>query len=103
MIAVTFVDRSGKTVTAHGESGARLLDVAQALGLPLEGTCDGQMACSTCHVWIDEADWNRLPPASADEEALLDFADHAGPTSRLACQIGLTDALRGLTVQVPPA
>jgi ferredoxin len=78
-----------------------LLDVGQALGEPLEGTCEGQMACSTCHVIVDAADFAQLPPASDDEEDMLDLASHVTRHSRLACQIVLTDDLEELTVRIP--
>ena len=100
-ITVTFVEAGGKAVETTAESGENLLRVGQAAGLPLEGTCEGQMACSTCHV-IVAADWfERLPPASEEEEDMLDFAAGARRTSRLSCQIELTAALDGLTVSVP--
>src|SRR6476469_8927284 len=83
--------------------GQRLLDVAWAAREPLEGACEGVMACSTCHVIVDEADFERLPTASEEEEDLLDLAAHATRTSRLACQILLTDELEELTVRIPPA
>ena len=83
-------------------SGERLLDVAQAAGQPLEGTCEGQMACSTCHVIVEAADFARLPQASVEEDDLLDLAAHVTRTSRLACQIWLSDALDELTVRMPP-
>ncbi len=82
--------------------GQRLLDVAWAAGLPLEGSCEGVMACSTCHIIVDKADFDLLPPASEEEEDLLDLAAHATRTSRLACQIMLTDELDSLTVRIPP-
>ncbi|MEP6983248.1 MAG: 2Fe-2S iron-sulfur cluster-binding protein [Sphingomicrobium sp.] len=82
--------------------GQRLLDVAWAAGEPLEGACEGVMACSTCHVIVDAADFARLPPASEEEEDLLDLAAHATRTSRLACQIILTEGLQSLSVRVPP-
>ena len=100
-ISVTFLDPRGKTVTATAEPGDTLLRVGQAAALPLEGTCEGQMACSTCHV-IVAADWfDRLTPASEEEEDMLDFAAGARRTSRLSCQIELTAELDGLTVTVP--
>lgn len=101
MIPVTFVAADGSITRAQGMEGARLLDVAQAAGQPLEGTCDGDMACATCHVIVDPADFPRLPPAGAEEEELLDLAHAATRTSRLACQIRLTATLAGLTVHVP--
>jgi ferredoxin len=81
--------------------GERLLDVAWAERQPLEGACEGVMACSTCHVIVEAADFENLPPASEEEEDLLDLAAHATRTSRLACQILLTDELKRLTVRIP--
>ena len=75
--------------------------LSQADGQPLEGTCEGQLACATCHVIVDPGDFARLPPASEDEEDMLDLAPGATRTSRLACQIRLDEALDGLTVQIP--
>ena len=82
--------------------GQRLLDVAWAERQPLEGACEGVMACSTCHVIVDVADFAKLPPASDEEEDLLDLAAHATRTSRLACQILLSDELETLSVRIPP-
>jgi ferredoxin len=59
------------------------------------------MACATCHVIVDPADFERLPPASEEEEDLLDIAAHVRRTSRLACQIILTDDLDPLSVRIP--
>ena len=89
------------TVEATGEPGERLLDAAQRAGLPLEGTCDGDMACATCHVIVDPADFARLAPASAEEEDLLDLAYAATRTSRLSCQIRLTEAIGDLAIRLP--
>lgn len=100
-ITVTFVDPRGRPVMAAAQPGDNLLRLGQAAGLPLEGTCEGQMACSTCHV-IVAAEWfDRLPPASEEEEDMLDFAAGARRTSRLSCQIDLTADLDGLAVSVP--
>lgn len=103
MTRVRFVSADGATVReVEAAPGERLLDVAQADGQPLEGTCEGQMACSTCHVIVDPADFVKLPPASEPEEDMLDLAAGATRHSRLACQIYLTDALGELTVRIPP-
>ncbi len=75
--------------------------MAQNDGQPLEGTCEGQMACSTCHVIVEPEDFARLPRASEEEEDMLDLAIGAARTSRLACQIVLTPELDGLTVRMP--
>jgi ferredoxin len=82
--------------------GDCLLDVAQAAGQPLEGTCEGQMACSTCHVIVAAPDFALLSPASSEEEDMLDLATGATRTSRLACQIMLTANINQLTVAIPP-
>ena len=86
----------------EAKPGQRLLDVAWAAREPLEGACEGVMACSTCHVIVDAEDFEKLPPASEEEEDLLDLAAHATRTSRLSCQIILTDNMESLTVRVPP-
>ncbi len=87
----------------EAEPGQRLLDVAWAAREPLEGACEGVMACSTCHVIVDAGDFDHLPAASEEEEDLLDLAAHATRTSRLACQIILTDDMKSLTVRIPPS
>jgi ferredoxin len=83
------------------EPGQRLLDVAWAAREPLEGACEGVMACSTCHVIVDATDFQKLPAATEEEEDLLDLASHASRTSRLACQIILTEDLKSLDVRIP--
>jgi ferredoxin len=100
-VTITFIDPRGKPVDVAAQPGDNLLRVGQAAGLPLEGTCEGQMACSTCHV-IVAAEWfDRLPAASEEEEDMLDFAAGARRTSRLSCQIELAPELDGLIVTVP--
>jgi ferredoxin len=101
MIRVRFIATDGSEREVQAEDGAILLEVAQADGQPLEGTCEGQMACSTCHVIVDPADFARLPPASDMEEDMLDLASGVTRHSRLSCQIWLTEALDSLTVRIP--
>ena len=102
MTMVTFISADGeKRQDVDAPAGSILLEVAQAAGQPLEGTCEGQMACSTCHVIVDAADFARLPRASEDEEDMLDLAAAATRTSRLACQIVLTQDMGSLTVRIP--
>ena len=102
MTKVRFVSADGHRVQeVDAPAGERLLDVAQAHGQPLEGTCEGQMACSTCHVIVSAEDFARLPRASEEEEDMLDLASHVTRTSRLSCQIWLSEALDTLTVRMP--
>jgi ferredoxin len=101
-IRVRFISADGRDVrevVAH--DGDRLLELAQADGQPLEGTCEGQMACSTCHVIVVDDDFDKLPRASEEEDDLLDLAAHVTRTSRLACQIELREHWESLTVRMP--
>ena len=100
MIRVRF-EHAGRIVDAEAEEGACLLDAAQAAGLPLEGTCDGDLACATCHVIVAPDDFARVGPPGAEEDDLLDLAPAATRTSRLSCQIRLTAALEGIMARVP--
>ena len=102
MTHVTFIHADGEGRTeAEARPGNTLLRLAQAHGLPLEGTCEGQMACSTCHVIVAAEDFAKLPPASEMEDDMLDLASCVTRTSRLACQIALKPGLRELTVRIP--
>ncbi len=101
MVRVTFVTPQGEKIAAEGKAGTRLLELGQARGMPLEGTCEGQMACSTCHVVIDPDWFGKLPAAVDDEEDMLDLAAGVTRTSRLSCQIELSEAIDGLVVHIP--
>jgi ferredoxin len=104
VIRVRFISADGLTVReVDAPAGERLLWLAQAEDQPLEGTCEGQMACSTCHVIVDAQDFAKLPPASEEEEDLLDLTTHVTRYSRLSCQIWLTEDLDSLTVRMPGA
>lgn len=102
MPLVRFISADGENVQqVEAQAGDCLLDVAQAAGQPLEGTCEGQMACSTCHVVVTPEDFSKLPPASEAEEDMLDLAAAATRTSRLACQIMISADIDPLTVRIP--
>ena len=102
MTLVRFVSADGNHIQeVRSRPGERLLDLAQAHGQPLEGTCEGQMACSTCHVIVAGEDFAKLPPAVEEEEDLLDLAARVTRHSRLACQIFLSEELESLTVRMP--
>ena len=98
---VIFIDPQGERVRVEARAGDRLLEVGQGAGMPLEGTCEGQMACSTCHVIVAPEWFERLPSAVDDEEDMLDLAAQVTRTSRLSCQIVLTPELDGLEVRIP--
>lgn len=102
MTRVVFIERDGTRRAVEAKPGDRLLDIAQAAGEPLEGTCEGQMACSTCHVIVEAEDFAKLPPAVEEEEDMLDLAAGATRYSRLSCQIWLDEVIDSLTVRIPP-
>jgi len=81
--------------------GTTVLEAAHNNDVSLEGACEGSLACSTCHVIVDEKFYNKLDEASEDEEDMLDLAFGLTPTSRLGCQIIMTKELDGLTLVVP--
>ena len=101
IVRVTFVNADGKRIEATGKPGESLLEVAHRFDVPIEGACEGCMACSTCHVIVQDPWFDRLPEPREEEEDMLDFAAGVRRTSRLSCQIDLTQALDGLSVTVP--
>lgn len=98
---IRFLQDGEAAIVVDAAPGERLLHVGQRNGLPLEGTCEGDLACATCHVIVAAEDFARLPPASEEEEDMLDLARGATRTSRLSCQIKLDQSLDGLTVRIP--
>uniref|UniRef100_A0A6G1S700 Adrenodoxin-like protein, mitochondrial n=1 Tax=Aceria tosichella TaxID=561515 RepID=A0A6G1S700_9ACAR len=95
------VEHAGKHI--KGKIGQTLMSVALAAGIEMEAACDGNCACSTCHVYIDENYLEKLPPPSEEEEDMLDLALFLQPNSRLACQIKLDSILDGLRFDLPTA
>lgn len=103
MPKVTFVLPSGEEKVVQAPNGISLLEVAHQNGIPIEGACEGSLACSTCHVIVDEKFYDQLPAATDDEEDMLDLAFGLTHTSRLGCQIMMNDSLEGLKVTIPSA
>ena len=101
MPKVTFVNSDGKRLEVQGKIGETVLDLAHEHGINLEGACEGSMACSTCHVIVENEFFERLDPPSEDEEDMLDFAFDVRKNSRLSCQLTITDELDGLIVDLP--
>jgi 2Fe-2S ferredoxin len=101
MPKMTFVKSDGAHQEVEAPLGLSILEIAHRNDVELEGACEGSLACSTCHV-IVEPDWyDLLPDASEDEEDMLDLAFGLTRTSRLGCQIIMTEELDGLTVRLP--
>lgn len=100
-VRVTFRLASGEQKMIETEPGVTVLQLAHELGIEMEGACEGNMACSTCHVIIDEEHFDRLPEASEEEEEMLDLAAGLKATSRLGCQVVVEEALDGIALDVP--
>jgi len=98
---VTFVLSDGTRRAIEAPAGKTLLEIAWEHGIDIEGACGGVMACSTCHVIVDPAFYDRLDDAGEEEDQMLDLAWGLTSTSRLGCQIVLTEALDGLVVALP--
>lgn len=102
MPRVTFVDAAGEARTVAVETGRSLMQGALANGISgIVADCGGACACATCHVHVDRAWRDALPPMGAEEEAMLEMAIDPDANSRLSCQIEMDDALDGLTVTLP--
>lgn len=101
MPKMIFKHQDGTTKEVDAPLGLSVLEIAHKNDIDLEGACEGSLACSTCHVIIDDTYFDKLPEASEDEEDMLDLAFGLTHTSRLGCQIIMTEELDGLIVSVP--
>jgi 2Fe-2S ferredoxin len=100
---MTFIERNGTAREVDAPAGLSVLEVAHKHGVDIEGACEGSLACSTCHVIIDAAWLTKLAKPTEDEEDMLDLAFGLEKTSRLGCQIVMSDVLDGLIVKLPAA
>jgi len=98
---MTFIDREGQRRDVDAPVGLSVLEIAHRNKIDLEGACEGSLACSTCHVIVEDEDFDRLAEPTEDEEDMLDLAFGLTRTSRLGCQIIITEELDGLTVSLP--
>ena len=103
MAKITYIEHGGTGTRVEVRNGLTVMEGARDNGIPgIEADCGGACACSTCHVYVDPAWVDRLPPKEAMEEDMLDFAYEPDPArSRLTCQLKVSDALDGLVVQMP--
>jgi 2Fe-2S ferredoxin len=100
---IRVTDQTGEEHELEGLDGWRVMEVIRDWGLNIKAECGGSCSCATCHVYVDEAWIDKLHPASDDEEDLLYSTLDKRPTSRLSCQILLSDALDGLKVTLAPS
>ncbi len=101
MPKMIFVERDGTRREVSAPLGLSVLEVAHKHGVDIEGACEGSLACSTCHVIVDPAWFPKLAKPTEDEEDMLDLAFGLEKTSRLGCQLVITEALDGLVVRLP--
>ena len=101
MPKIIFVERDGAEREVEAPVGLSVLEVAHKHGVDIEGACEGSLACSTCHVIVDPSWYARLAKPTEDEEDMLDLAFGLEKTSRLGCQIVITNELDGLKVRLP--
>lgn len=101
MAQMKFITADGEMHEVEAPLGLSVLEIAHRNKIDLEGACEGSLACSTCHVIVEPEWYDLLSEATEDEEDMLDLAFGLTHTSRLGCQITMTDELDGLTVRVP--
>ena len=102
MAKITYIEHDGTEHTVDVKTGLSVMEGAINHNIPgIDADCGGACACATCHVYVDEAWASKTGEKSAMEESMLDFAENVEPSSRLSCQIKVTDELEGLTVRMP--
>ncbi|MBI5941194.1 MAG: 2Fe-2S iron-sulfur cluster binding domain-containing protein [Caulobacterales bacterium] len=102
MAKITYIEHDGTEHTVDVKTGLSVMEGAIKHNIPgIDADCGGACACATCHVYVDEAWASKTGEKSAMEESMLDFAENVEPSSRLSCQIKVTDELEGLTVRMP--
>ena len=101
MAKLIFIESNGKEKAVDAEIGLSILEIAHKNHIDLEGACEGSLACSTCHIILEENDFDKLDEPTEEEEDMLDLAHGLTHTSRLGCQIIMTEDLDGLKIKVP--
>lgn len=101
MPKMTFVAPDGSRKDVEAPAGLSVLEIAHRNDVDLEGACEGSLACSTCHVIVDPEWFDKLQDPTEDEEDMLDLAFGLARTSRLGCQIIMSEDLDGLVVRLP--
>ena len=102
MPKITYIEHNGKSHTLEVANGLTVMEGAVQNNIPgIDADCGGSCACATCHVYVDEKWFNKLPNKESAEEDMLDMAFEPKKFSRLSCQLGVSDALDGLVVKMP--
>lgn len=102
MAKITYIDHEGTERVVEATNGESVMETAIKNSIPgIDADCGGACACATCHVYVDEAFMDKVGTPEDMEQSMLDFAENVKPTSRLSCQISVSDDLDGLTVTTP--
>ena len=102
MAKITYVEHSGKLHTIQVQNGLTVMEGAVQNNIPgIDADCGGSMACATCHVYVKEEWFNKLPKKEDGEEDMIDMAYEPNKFSRLSCQLIVSDELEGLVVNLP--
>ncbi len=101
MPKLVFIEKGGNRKEVDAPPGTSVMEAARENGVDIEGACDGSLACSTCHVIVDPDWFAKLDGMSEDEDDMLDLAIGLSKTSRLGCQIVMSEELDGLVVALP--
>ena len=102
MAKIKYIEHNGKQHEIDVANGLSVMEGAVQNDIPgIDADCGGGMACATCHVYIKEEWWDKLPKKEDGEEDMLDMAYEPNKFSRLSCQILISDELDGLTVSIP--
>ena len=99
---IKVTDREGKLHELEADVGSTIMEIIRDAGLDIEAACGGCCACATCHVYVTNDKINELDPIDDDEESMLDQAFDVKETSRLSCQISLSDDLDGIELELAP-
>ena len=103
MAKSTYIEYGGTELHVVVPTGFSVMDGAKRFTIPgIEGDCGGACACATCHVYVEEVRFERLPPMDELEHEMLAFAFDVRENSRLSCQIKIDDSLDGLVLRIPP-
>ncbi|KAI8433823.1 hypothetical protein MSG28_015787 [Choristoneura fumiferana] len=103
VVNIVYVTKDGKKHPVKGKVGDNALYLAHRYGIEMEGACEASLACTTCHVYVNDKFLDQLPPSEEKEDDLLDMAPFLKENSRLGCQITLTKDLEGMELQLPKA
>ena len=101
MVSIKFIDKNKNETIVNANIGETLLDVAKKNNIELIGACDGNCACGSCHVYIDEETLKKIEPASENEENVLDIVFNVQHNSRLACQVVVREEMNGAVITIP--